>query len=171
MIRHSQSWFSGLATLLIAAAWMVASANFVASAEPAEIQAPPTVLIHDHAGFQMRAKLTRSKEILEALLRRDFDSVSRAARELKRISEATKWPRRGDQQYERYNDQFRQQCSQLDSLANELNHEGVEFVYLNMISTCVGCHDHIRDFRRDADSPQAGTIEVTTPRQRLRNPH
>ncbi len=62
--------------------------------------APPMVLIDDDPGVQMRAKLSRSKDILAGLVRRDFDSMSRAAKELKRISAATDWPYANDAKFQ-----------------------------------------------------------------------
>lgn len=138
-----------LITLAVVAFWV--SSLAYSRAEPPKIAAPPTVLIDDEPGVMMRSKLTRSKEVLEALLRNDFTSISRAAREMKRISEAAEWPRHRDAVYERFSAEFRRQCNQLESLAQDLNHEGVKFTYLNMTTTCINCHDYVRDSRRIAE--------------------
>ena len=129
-------------------------------AEPPEIASPPAVLVDEDPGFMMRSKLTRSKDVLEALLRNDFRSISRAAREMKRISEAAEWPRRRDAVYERFSAEFRRQCNQLESLALDLNHEGVKFTYLNMTTTCINCHDYVRDSRRVAELPADGDVRL-----------
>ncbi len=72
----------------------------------------------------MQAKLSSSKKVLEGLLRRDYDSIARAAREMKRISKATEWPRQRDEVYEHFSVEFQRQCNQLESQADALNHEG-----------------------------------------------
>ncbi|QDT09547.1 hypothetical protein [Planctomycetes bacterium K23_9] len=98
----------------------------------------------------MKAKLGRSQKVLEGLLRKDFDQIASGAREMKRISEAAEWPRARDNVYEHFSAEFRRQCSQLESLASRRNHEGVTFVYLQMTTTCIQCHDHVRDSLRVA---------------------
>ncbi len=107
--------------------------------------------IEAEAGVLMQAKLSSSKKLLEGLLRRDFDSIARAAREMKRISQATEWPRPRDEVYEHFSAEFQRQCNQLESQANELNHEGIKFTYLHMTTTCINCHEYIRDSRRMAE--------------------
>jgi hypothetical protein len=99
----------------------------------------------------MQAKLSSSKKVLEGLLRRDYDSIAKAAREMKRISKATEWPRQRDQVYEHFSVEFQRQCNQLESQADALNHEGAKFTYLQLTSTCIQCHDYIRDSRRVAE--------------------
>jgi hypothetical protein len=109
------------------------------------IPAPPMVLIDDDPSVQMRGKLTRSKEILAGLVRRDFASISRAATELKRISAATDWPRAEDAEFKHLSADFQRQCDQLDSLARELNFDGVQVTFQSLTLTCIRCHDHLRD--------------------------
>ena len=98
----------------------------------------------------MKAKLDRSQNVLEGLLRKDFKQVARGAREMKRISEAAEWPRARDNVYEHFSAEFRRQCNRLESLANSGNHEGATFLYLQMTTTCIHCHDHVRDSLRVA---------------------
>jgi hypothetical protein len=98
----------------------------------------------------MKAKLDRSQNVLEGLLRKDFKKVAQGAREMKRISEAAEWPRARDNVYEHFSAEFRRQCNRLESLANNGNHEGATFLYLQMTTTCIHCHDHVRDSLRVA---------------------
>lgn len=127
------------------------------------ISVSPAVLVDDDPGVMMRAKLTRSKEVLEGLLRNDFRSISRAAVEMKRISEAAEWPRARDEVYERFSAEFRRQCNELEALAKDLNREGVKFTYLNMTTTCINCHDYVRDSERVAGTTREGSIQFVPP--------
>ncbi len=124
---------------------------------------PATVLISDDSGVQMRAKLSRSKDILAGLVRRDFDSISRAAKELKRISAATDWPYARDARFRKLNTEFQHQCDQLDALAVKLNYDGVQFTFQNMTVSCIACHDHVRDAKRDAEVGKEGETRLLRP--------
>lgn len=117
---------------------------------------PPTAIrpvvrpIADESEVLMHAKLTSSKKVLEGLLRRDFDTIARAAREMKRISKETAWPRPQDDVYSHFSTEFQRQCNQLESHANQLNHDAAQFTFLHMTTTCIQCHEYIRDSRRMA---------------------
>ena len=119
------------------------------SQSPAK-RAPEVKPLEGESIVLMQAKLSSSKRVLEGLLRRDFDRIATAAREMKRISKATEWPRQRDEVYEHFSTEFQRQCNQLEAQANELNHSGVKFTYLQMTSTCINCHEYIRDSRRMA---------------------
>ena len=137
-------------------AWCVA----VVSAEPPPLGQVPRVLIQDDPSLQMRAKLDRSKTILEAVIQQDFDSVSCVARELKRIAGATDWPMEGDTKFERYRAQFEMQCDDLDRLAKGSNSNGIQITFLAMTETCIRCHDHVRDAKSAAQKARTGEVRL-----------
>jgi len=116
---------------------------------------PPTPTIPE-AKVLMRAKLSSSQKVLEGLLAEDFTLIAHGAREMKRISEAAEWPRARDAVYEHYAAEFRRQCIKLENLANKTNHEGASFTYLHMTTTCIGCHNYVRDALRIAEQPNGG---------------
>ena len=162
--------FSQLASLKTFVAFaVVLSFISIVWAEPPAIVGPPTVLINDHPAVQMREKLQRSKQILDGLIRQDFDSVSRAARELKRIGEATDWPLENDRRFERYTAEFATQCDELDSLAKEMNSQGIQFTFLSMTATCIRCHDHVRDSHRAGSKGRNGDVRLFPSRSPLRD--
>lgn len=113
-------------------------------------QAPSVVHPNDAPDSMMSAKLQHSQNVLAALIRKDFSRIRKNARAMQAISEAAEWPRARDSVYEHFGREFRRQCAQLDSLAEKQNHEGVTFVYLQMTTTCVQCHNHVRDSLRVA---------------------
>ena len=133
----------GVLVLLLTVGWIWAHGN------------PPVSQINDAPGTLMRKKMVCSQTLLEALLRKDFDRIAEQAHKMKLISEAAEWPRPRDSVYEHYGAAFRRQCSQLESLAQKRNHEGTTFVYLQMTTTCIQCHDYIQDSLRIADHGRA----------------
>ncbi len=104
----------------------------------------------------MRAKLSSSQKVLEGLLAEDFTLISEGAKEMIRISEAAEWPRARDPVYEHYSTELRRQCHKLEELAQKTNHEGASFTYLHITTTCINCHDYVRDALRIADQPHGG---------------
>ena len=121
---------------------------------------PPVTPINKAPSSLMRSKLISSQNVFEGLVRKDFDSVARGAREMKRISEAAEWPRARDAVYEHFGTEFRRQCSQLESLAKQHNHEGITYTFLQMTTTCVQCHDYVRDSLRVAERGSHGGVQL-----------
>ena len=115
---------------------------------------PPSAI--EETEVLMRAKLASSQRVLEGILAEDFTLIARGAKEMKKISEAAEWPRSRDKIYEHYAAEFRRQCNKLEHLANKTNREGVSFTYLQMTTTCIDCHNYVRDALRIADQPNSG---------------
>ncbi len=143
---HYQSikFLVGISAVIVAASGLSAWGNPPAEAN---VNTAPNI---SEPEVLMQAKLTSSKRVLEGLLRRDYDSIARAAREMKRISQATAWPRPQDEVYSHFSTEFQRQCNELESHADMLNHEAAKFTYMHMTTTCINCHEYIRDSRRVA---------------------
>lgn len=91
----------------------------------------------------MRAKLSASHQTLEGLMYGDFDLIGRGARQLHDIEE---WhSSKQDAVYDHYSAEFRRLSEKLIRLANEKNAEGALFTYQHLTSTCVTCHEYVRD--------------------------
>jgi len=91
----------------------------------------------------MRAKLAASQQTLEGLMYGDFDLIARGARQLHDIQE---WhSSKQDAVYDHYSAEFRRLSEKLIRLANEKNAEGVFFTYQHLTSTCITCHEYVRD--------------------------
>lgn len=156
--RTSISIFTCLVVGLAGVIWCTDDRSV--QADPPHPTAAPITPITKAPGSLMRSKLTSSKKVLEGLLRKDFHAIALGAREMKRISEAAEWPRARDDVYEHYSVEFRRQCNQLETLAKQLNHEGVKFTYLSLTSTCIHCHDYVRDQLRVADSMRRSDVQL-----------
>lgn len=111
----------------------------------------PVQTLEQSEGMLMRSKLKRSQSVLEGLLRKDYAAIARGAHEMKLISEAAEWPRARDSVYEHFSAEFRRQCNELETLANEKNHRGATFTYLSMTNLCIECHNYVRDSLRIAE--------------------
>lgn len=122
---------------------------------------PPTQPIHE-TEVLMRAKLSSSQRVLEGLLSEDFRLIAQASKEMKKISEAAEWPRARDAVYEHFAAEFRRQCNKLEHLAAQRNHEAASFTYLQMTTTCIDCHNYIREGWRMASGPDGGVQLIPT---------
>ena len=111
---------------------------------------PNAARISDAPTALMRSKMNASQQVLEGLLRKDFAAITRGAAKMRKISEAAEWPRARDRVYEHFGAEFRRQCNHLEKLSKQRNHEGATFVFLQMTTTCVHCHDYARDSLRVA---------------------
>ncbi|MCC9600185.1 hypothetical protein LOC67_06405 [Stieleria sp. JC731] len=120
----------------------------------------PVQPIEQSEGMLMRSKLKRSQAVLEGLLRNDFTSIAKSAKEMKLISEAAEWPRARDQVYEHFSAEFRRQCSELEDLAEKKNHQGATFTYLSMTKLCIECHNYVRDSLRVAEPNGRSGIQL-----------
>ena len=98
--------------------------------------------------------------MLEGLLRKDFETVSQNAHQMRLISEAAEWPRARDTIYEHFSAEFRRQCRELEELAKSGNHKGCTFTYLQMTNLCVQCHDYVRDSMRISARPNRGSVRL-----------
>lgn len=125
------------------------------AADPPRPTSPPAGPIEE-TEVLMRAKLASSQRVLEGILAEDFTLIARGAKEMKVISEAAEWPRSRDTVYEHFAAEFRRQCNKLERLAQSTNREGVSFTYLQMTTTCIDCHNHVRDTLRIAEQPNRG---------------
>jgi hypothetical protein len=67
-----------------------------------------------------------------------------------RVSEAAEWRHIHDPVYEHYSSEFRRLTEKLSRLAEEGNGEGAAFTYLSTTTTCISCHDYVRDVVRVA---------------------
>lgn len=60
------------------------------------------------------------------------------------MSHAAQWPTAKDNSYEHYQEAFRRQCDQLAELAATENHTGAHYMYLHLTTTCINCHNYVR---------------------------
>lgn len=93
----------------------------------------------------MRAKLAASQQTLEGLMYGDFDLIDRGARQLRDIDEWHTMKR--DAVYDHYSAEFHRLSEKLVRLAKEKNAEGALYTYQHLTSTCITCHEYVRDVK------------------------
>jgi cytochrome c556 len=93
----------------------------------------------------MRAKLAASQQTLEGLMYGDFDLIDRGARQLRDIDEWHTVKR--DAVYDHYSAEFHRLSEKLVRLAKEKNAEGALYAYQHLTTTCVTCHEYVRDVK------------------------
>ncbi|NIP86016.1 MAG: hypothetical protein GTO03_10815 [Planctomycetales bacterium] len=96
----------------------------------------------------MRAKLASSQAVFEGLLTKDFAQIRKSADELVRITDVAAWQNIEDPEHKHYHAEFRRQIIRLRGLAEKANLEGASFMYMQSVSTCLSCHQHVRDVQK-----------------------
>ncbi|MCA9074805.1 MAG: hypothetical protein KDA93_07220 [Planctomycetaceae bacterium] len=124
--------------------------RFNTQADDAVRPIPDTVAepLEGDSGPMMQAKLMASQRVLEGLLNRDFKTITKSAEVLSQL--AVTAPQREEHQrddliYEHFRTEFVRLSEQLESMAKHQNLEGAAYVHQNMTSTCIACHEHLRD--------------------------
>jgi hypothetical protein len=105
---------------------------------------------HSRAEF-MRLKLDYSKQVLEGLTLENYETISKNARALKRLSEAAEWevptiPNATD--YIVFTNEFQRLADELARNAKERNIDGATLTYLRLTMNCVNCHKYVRGVAR-----------------------
>ncbi|NIL98380.1 MAG: hypothetical protein GTO53_10865 [Planctomycetales bacterium] len=99
----------------------------------------------------MRAKLASSQRVFEGLLTKDFAQIRKGADELVRITDVAAWQNIDDPVHKHYHAEFRRLIIRLRGLAEKANLEGASFLYMQSVSTCINCHEHVRDVQKIAN--------------------
>ncbi|MBL8794148.1 MAG: hypothetical protein JNM56_09600 [Planctomycetia bacterium] len=93
----------------------------------------------------MKKKLESSQRVLEGLAANNFETVSKNASELQRISKAGEFAVLKTPQYDAYRNQFRWAAEMLEEMAKAKNGDGAGLVYVELTLTCLKCHKHVRE--------------------------
>lgn len=95
----------------------------------------------------MRQKLEFSKLILEGLALEQYEKISKGAKALELLSEASEWevptiPNATD--YVTKTRQFQDLTDELGRKAKDKNLDGSTLAYLRLTMSCVDCHKYVR---------------------------
>jgi hypothetical protein len=111
----------------------------------------------------MLAKLASTQKITNGLVSKDFEEISRGAKELVKICQATEWAGHQDQIYAHHRIEMQKHAEKLEQLARQRNLEGAAFVYMNSLTSCINCHEYCRDVLRIADDSESHFKVVPIP--------
>ena len=92
-------------------------------------------------------KLDYSKLVLEGLTLENFETISKNAKALKRLSEAAEWevptiPNASD--YLVFTSEFKRLADEMVQKAKDQNIDGATLAYLRLTMNCVNCHEYVR---------------------------
>jgi hypothetical protein len=95
----------------------------------------------------MRAKLVHSQNVVEGLVRADFDKIAKGAQELSLLSLAENWQVLQTPQYIEFSKKFRKSADSLSESARKKNLDQATKDYNIVLQRCVECHKYLRDVR------------------------
>ena len=95
----------------------------------------------------MRAKLVHSQNVVEGLVRGDFDKIGKGAQEMSLLSLAETWQVLQTPQYIEFSKKFRTAADALSEAARKKNLDQATKEYNVVLQRCVECHKYLRDVR------------------------
>lgn len=95
----------------------------------------------------MRAKLVHSQNVVEGLVRGDFDKIAKGAQEMSLLSLAETWQVLQTPQYIEFSKKFRNSANALSESARKKNLDQATKDYNVVLQRCVECHKYLRDVR------------------------
>jgi hypothetical protein len=100
----------------------------------------------------MRAKLASTQRIVDGLVSKKFDDITKGAEELVAICKATEWKAHEDEAYRHHRRELTLQAEKMIAAAARENLDGAAYSYINALTTCISCHDHCRDVLKIAET-------------------
>ncbi len=113
----------------------------------------------DEHTVAMREKLEQAQLLLEGIAREDFAVIQHSAEELERLSIDAQWMHIESAEYGDYGVQFRTAVKRTAKMAREKNVEGVTMSFMQVIMSCVQCHQ---------GTPASGEVAMLFPQPAVR---
>ena len=124
---------------------------------------PPRRKKDDQQAALMRAKLASSQKIVEGLVSKDFDEITRGAEELLKICKAEEWEDHSDAVFAHHRKELMRQSEKMINAAARENLDGAAYSYIHALTTCISCHDYCRDVLKIADNtPTLKVVPIPT---------
>jgi hypothetical protein len=92
-------------------------------------------------------KMKNAQLVLEGLAMADFAKIRRGGEDLIRLSKTAEWMVRKTPQYELQSNEFRRAAEVMVQKAREKNIDGVTLAYMDLVRSCVRCHEYVREVR------------------------
>jgi cytochrome c556 len=104
----------------------------------------------------MREKLGNAQQLLEAVVRADFPAIARSADRLSRISdtEIASWQAMAQPAYTEQASRFLIAVQRLREAAASQNSQAATDEYATLVSSCVRCHQYVRNSRMASLAPE-----------------
>jgi len=117
-----------------------------ADSRPQEKKAPPK---NEERAVIMKKKLTQAQKLLEGLTLQDFDKLKSAADDLANLRRQAAWMTENTLEYQQFSVDFQRNIDSAQKAATEKNIDAAALAYIEMTMTCVKCHKHIREQRKE----------------------
>lgn len=92
----------------------------------------------------MRKKLLHAQSILEGLSLEDYKKIGDGAKELSQISLEAQYLATHSPRYNQLAAEFRVHVDKVAAMAEKKNLEGATLAYVNVVTSCVECHQIVR---------------------------
>lgn len=103
----------------------------------------------------MRMKLEQAKILLESLALEDYERIGTSSERLKEISIQAQWTQPHSERFGIFGDEFRTALTRMGDNALEKNLDGVTLNFMQMVASCVECHEVVREGEMVALAPTA----------------
>lgn len=101
----------------------------------------------------MKRKLNESKTLLEGLALEDYEKIAESANQLNLISMEAQWTELLSPRYGEFGAEFRRAVDRVKDMAEKENLDGATLNFMNVIMTCVQCHNAVRGEENIASLP------------------
>lgn len=105
------------------------------------------------ANALMQKKMDASKALLEDIALEDYAGIAESAGDLRDISLEALWTESESTLYGEYGAQFRTALAGVVDMAEKENLQGATLSYMQVVMTCVQCHDTVRKHQQVAELP------------------
>ena len=122
--------------------WLVIALVFVVSASEPSAQRAALRPI-------MREKLSNTQQLLEGVVTSNLQIIDQSSERLSRITytEVASWQANAQPEYLRRASAFVDAVKSLRQAATDRNVEAAANEYSKLVSTCISCHNYVRDSR------------------------
>lgn len=95
----------------------------------------------------MADKLRAAQKLMEGIALADYDKITKSSDDLIRISNSAEWFALKTPRYELHSNEFRRSAEVIAQKARAKNLDGVTLAYVDMMMSCVRCHQYVREVR------------------------
>jgi len=143
-MRSRKIWLMGATSVLLGATLLALQLQ-TRAADDRFVIAPESGV--DDAQI-MAAKLTAAHRVLTGLVARDADMIESAGTDLVALCKTAAWRKvEEDPVYTHFSVEFQRLSERLVRLAEADNLDGAAYAYQGLTSTCIACHEHVRDVK------------------------
>lgn len=111
----------------------------------------------------MKAKLSHSQKLIEALTLEDYDQMAKSAQEMSLLSQAELWQVLQTPEYLQHSTEFRRAANTLTEAAKKKNLDGAALAYVDMTLKCVNCHKYVRRAKMAAVERKLPSLVASLP--------